>query len=252
MVKNEVPDIKPIKVKEFKSNQSKYEQVGKLPTRTIILGPSGAGKGILLQNMILDIYRGCFERIFIWSPSIDLDHTWIPVKKYIEKELKVDTEKEKCYFSEYHPEDLEKVIMMQHKVAEYQKKQDHNKIYQILIIVDDFADEANFTRHSKLLHGLFTRGRHSFISSIVATQKFRAINNIIRVNATDLVVFRLRNQGELDALIEEVSAVADKKTLLEMYHIATDEPYSFLYVKLTSKDPNKMFMIKFSKYMQIV
>jgi hypothetical protein len=141
---------------------------------------------------------------------------------------------------------------MQHKVAEYQKKQDHNKIYQILIIVDDFADEANFTRHSKLLHGLFTRGRHSFISSIVATQKFRAINNIIRVNATELVVFRLRNQGELDAFIEEVSAVADKKTLLEMYHIATEEPYSFLYVKLTSKDHNKMFMIRFSKYLEII
>ena len=251
MTKEEIPDIKPIKVKQFESKQSRYPQVNKLPCRSIILGPSGSGKGILLQNMILDIYRGLFERIFIWSPSIDLDQTWLPVKKYIESELKVNTEKEQCYFSDYNPDDLERVISMQHKLADYQKKQNHTKIYQILIIVDDFADEANFTRHSKLLHSLFTRGRHSFISTIVATQKFRAINNIIRVNATDLFVFKLRNQGELDAFIEEVSALADKKTLLEMYHLATEEPYSFLYVKLNERDPNKMFMVKFSKYLQL-
>ena len=89
------------------------------------------------------------------------------------------------------------------------------------------------SRHSKLLHSLFTRGRHSFISSIVATQKFKAISIIIRVNATDLYVFKLRNQGDLDALVDEVSAVADKKVILEMYNIATHEPFGFLYIKLT-------------------
>ena len=71
------------------------------------------------------------------------------------------------------------------------------------------------------------------------------------MNATDLYVFKLRNQGDLDALTDEVSAVADKKMILEMYNIATQEPYSFLYIKLTSKDPNKMFMIKFNSYLEI-
>ena len=120
-----------------------------------------------------------------------------------------------------------------------------------MIIVDDFADSPEMSRHSKLLHSLFTRGRHSFISSIVATQKFKAISNIIRVNATDLYFLNLRNQGDLDAFLDEVSAVADKKMILEMYNIATHEPYSFLYVKLTSRDPNKMFMVKLSSYLQI-
>ena len=248
---SKIPKLEPIKVKQFESKQSKYDQVGKLPLREIILGRSRSGKGILLQNLILDVYKNCFERIYIWSPSIDIDQTWRPVKKYIESELKVNVEKEKCYFNEYNPEDLEKVISQQHKIADYQKKQDHSKIYQILIIVDDFADDPSFTRHSKLLHSLFTRGRHSFINSIVTTQKFRAINNIIRINATGLVVFKLRSQADLDAFIDEVSAVTDKKTLLEMYHMATHEPFSFLYVKLTSKDPNKLFMIKFHQYLQI-
>ena len=35
--------------------------------------------------------------------------------------------------------------------------------------------------------------------------------------------------------MEEVSALIDKKTLLEIYNIAIEEPYSFLYVKLNVK-----------------
>ena len=80
-----IPIIKPIKVKEFKTKQSKYDIVGQLPIRSILLAPSGGGKGALLQNMILDIYRGCFERIYIFSPSIQVDKTWTPVKEYIKE-----------------------------------------------------------------------------------------------------------------------------------------------------------------------
>jgi predicted AAA+ superfamily ATPase len=96
---NDIPKIQPIKVQEFEVKQSKYEMVPKLPIRSIILGPSGSGKTILLQNMILDIYRGCFSRIYIWSPSIDVDATWIPVKSYIEKEMRVKhTKEEPIYY----------------------------------------------------------------------------------------------------------------------------------------------------------
>jgi len=84
------PTIKPIDVKEFTSKQSKYEVASRLPIRDLLLGPSGSGKGVLLSNMILDIYKGCFDRIFIFSPSIDVDKTRGPVKDYIEKSQNVD------------------------------------------------------------------------------------------------------------------------------------------------------------------
>ena len=84
-----VPGIQPIKLKEFECKQSKYDMVPRIPFRSIVVGPSGSGKTILLQNMILDIYKGCFSRVYIMSPSIDVDSTWSPVKDYIEKEMKV-------------------------------------------------------------------------------------------------------------------------------------------------------------------
>ena len=131
------------------------------------------------------------------------------------------------------------------------KKEGRKKLYQILIVIDDFADDESFSKRSKLLNQLYIRGRHNMISTITSTQKFRAIGNIIRINITELYVFRLRNQHDLEAFIEEVSALADKKTLLDIYNLATKEDYSFLYVKLNSKSKSDMFFVKYDKRIEI-
>lgn len=244
---SEIPQIKPIKLKEYEVKQSKYDIVPRLPTRAILLGPSGSGKSVALQNFILDIYKNCFSRIYIFSPSINVDYqTWEPVKQMISKEI-TNNDDEQFYFDHYDEDALFNIINTQRKIIEYQKKHNHNKLFSILIVVDDFADDVKFSRNSKLLHSLFTRGRHSQISTIVATQKFNALSPIIRVNASDLYVFRLRNYSDLQAFLDEVSAIAPKDVILEMYKIATDEPFSFLTVKLTSKDKNKIFMVRFDK-----
>jgi hypothetical protein len=198
--------------------------------------------------MILDIYRGCFERIYIMSPSIDVDHSWEPVKKYIEKVMKVQHSKEEpVYFDHYDPVALDNIITTQHKLAEYMKKQDHKKIYQILIVIDDFADSPQFTRQSKLLHALYIRGRHTFISTITATQVFNALSPIIRKNITELYVYRLRNYRDLETLVEELSALYPKKTLMELYNMATSEPHSFLYINLVAKNKKDMFYMNYDR-----
>ena len=247
-----VPTIEPIKVKEYEVKQSKYHQCGKLPIRSILLGPSGSGKGILLQNMILDIYRGCFERVYIFSPSSFVDKTWEPVKEYLNKTINLSENEPPLFYDTNDQENLERIIDTQRKVTEHLKsKKDTKKLFQILIIIDDWADSPDFSRKSQLLHALFTRGRHSGISTIVSTQKFTALHPIIRVNATELYVFRLRNYRDLETFIEEVSALIDKKSLMEIYNLATAEPYSFLYVKLTAKKKDDIFMVKFNKKITI-
>lgn len=61
-------------------------------------------------------------------------------------------------------------------------------MFQILIIVDDVADDPAFARQSKMLHTLYIRFRLNMISTIVAIQKFNAVHLIIRDNATELFV----------------------------------------------------------------
>ena len=82
------PHIKPHNSDKHTCKQSKYDVMTSLPVRTMIVAPSSSGKSVLLQNLILDIYRGCFEKVYIFSPSIHIDSVWAPVKEYLKDSLK--------------------------------------------------------------------------------------------------------------------------------------------------------------------
>ena len=98
----------------------------------MLVGPGGSGKTVLLTNMILDIYKGCFSMIYIWSPSIEVDNTWKPVKDYIRDHTKPN-DREKLYVDSYDPSELETVIKAQQTVIYYQKEQ-HKHIYIIFYL----------------------------------------------------------------------------------------------------------------------
>ena len=122
--KNQIPKIEPIELKDYTVKQSKFEVVPKIPMRSLILAPSGGGKTVLIQNLIMNIYKGCFNRIFIFSPRINVDYTWQPVKKYIEEEMKVfESDKEKIYFDKFDVAELSKIIDTHHKIIQYLKKE---------------------------------------------------------------------------------------------------------------------------------
>ena len=101
--------IKPIKLHEYTCKQSKFAIAPKCCLRGILLAPSGSGKTVLLSNLILYIYiyiyihRDCFERLYIFSPSVHVDQTWQAVKDDLEKVMKVkETPKEQLCFDNYN------------------------------------------------------------------------------------------------------------------------------------------------------
>ena len=243
--------VPPKGIPEYKSDQSRHEHLPKVPLRAVIAGPSGCGKTLLIVTMITDLYRkkdgkSVFKRIYVFSPSVHADPAWLPVKKFVEEDLKVPRE-EQWAWDHYDPVALEGLIATQREVIAAAKAKKVKSLFNILIVVDDFADNPAFSRRDALLHSLFTRGRHAFISTICATQKFRALSNIIRVNATALIIFRLRSEQELLAIVEEISAVYPKDVVISLIRHATAEPYSFLYVDLAARRPEEMFWLRFEK-----
>ena len=217
----------------------------------VVAGPSGCGKTMLIVSMITDLYRkrdnhSVFKMVFVFSPSVNVDPAWLPVKKFVKDHLEVP-ESEQWAFDHYDPLAMHRVIDEQRAIIAAAKEKKVKKLFNILLVVDDFADDPRFTRRDQLLHSLFTRGRHAFISTIVATQKFRALSPIIRVNATALVVFRLRSEQELLAIVEEISAVYDKTVVISLIRRATEEPDSFLYADLAARRPDLMFWLRFEK-----
>ena len=244
------PTISPVKTKQYEVKQSKYEHVSKLPTRSIINAASGSGKTVLIQSLILDIYRNCFSRIYIFSPSIELDDTFLPVKKYISENL-TETEGEQIYFSDFDGEAVQNILDTQKHIIHHQKKDPKTKrLFSILLIFDDVADNKAI-HNDKALNSCFTRGRHSQVSTILSTQKYNAVSTIIRTNMDSMYLFRLRNANDLQAVIDELSALLDKKRLLEIYLKATEQRFSFLFIKLTAPNVNYMFYVKFDSRIMI-
>ena len=124
------------------------------------------------------------------------------------------------------------------------------KLFSILLIFDDVADNKAI-HNNPSLNSCFTRGRHSQISTILSTQKYNAVSTIIRTNMDSMYLFRLRNANDLSAIVDELSALLDKKILLEIYMKATQERFSFLFIKLTSPTINDMFYLKFQSKIMI-
>lgn len=241
--------VKPINVIDYKTKQSPISNVvARLPTNQILIAPSNSGKTVLLANYILKFYRGCFEKVFIFSPSIHLDYTWKPVLEYCREKLdQYNTEEDPSFFEEFDEEALKKIITTQRKLIELMKEKGNKKLYQIAILIDDFADDHKAMKYNKSLTSLFVKGRHSKISVFLSSQQYHLLSKTIRVNASSVVCFKLRNVMDLEDFLNEISATVDKKTMLKIYTQCTKEPYSFLFCDLTAKDVNDMFYCNFEK-----
>ena len=233
--------IKLFPTAEYSSKQPSDPVVPQVPCTGIFLGPSKSGKTVARISMILEQHRGVFD-----SPSIGIDDSWIPVKKYIEEDLGVNTEREQAYYDEWDEAALRGIIQRQRKITETSKKLEMKKLYQVLIICDDFADSPQLHKPHGALDTLFIRGRHLQISTWVSSQKLRLISAAVRVNMQFLCCWRLRNQHELDAVIEELSALLPKDKLHRIYEQATWDPYSFLFVYYL-KPKNEMFYLRFEE-----
>ena len=253
-----VPHIAPPKgMRKFEFKQSKYEHLhGMAPIRCIVTGSSGSGKGILIANLITDIFAHKWERVYVFSKTAKTDHTWEAVDKFLRKKIPED---EQLFFDDFDVDKLNEIIETQKRIIDYQKRK-HKQIHgqsgplmQICIVVDDFGGDENIMRHKKgeALKNLFLMGRHFGINVIISVQKYRLAGTVMRTQATLLMYFKARSMNDLEAFLEENSALAPggKKQLMEIYKMATAEPFGFLTINQLTKDPSKIFMKNLESYL---
>ena len=97
-----------------------------LPARILLNAPSGTGKTVALTNLIMDIYKDCFEKIYIFSPTVFIDDTWAVVKKYIEREMDIKhTDEDPIYFDNFEEKDLKNIIDTQKGIIKYMKEKEY-------------------------------------------------------------------------------------------------------------------------------
>ena len=206
----------------------------------IISGPSGSGKGILTSQILLEHHRGKYEKIYYFSGSAKVDDNLKPLEKYCFEHLGQDKEKDPCLYDTWDDSVVEAILDRQAAVVEYMKRRGSKKKFHIAVICDDFANERRVVRGG-ILERLYLRGRHILCSVFVLTQYYRLLSPAIRTNATVLACFRMRNIKDLEAILEENSAMLEKDKLKLMYDKATTRPFGFLLIQLTETDIRKMF-----------
>ena len=91
------------------------------------------------------------------------------------------------------------------------------------------------------LTGLFVRGRHTGCACWLLSQKTRVISLVCRTNFCWLLIWRMRNAKELAAISEELDALVDHATLMEMYRMATADKHGFLYVNLLNETDSMFY-----------
>ncbi len=194
------------------------------------LAPSGQGKTTTLISMLLGPYGNIFDEIHVFSPSVDIDSAWEPVRHFA-KGLKASS-----FHSEWDEPALREIMTKQkQKVKEMKDANSKKPLPQCLTIIDDFSDRPDVMHAAgNILTTLFIRGRHFGSSCWLSSQKLTAISTVARVNFRFMLVWRLRNQREVMALMEELSAVYPIDVLHNMYETALqDEDHSFWYINNT-------------------
>ena len=202
-----------------------------------VSGPSMSGKGVLIQNLLMNpaLYHddkgdSVFDEVHYFTGSAKLDINLDKLKKWAEDVLHMDIDTNPAIHDGFGPADVRQVIERQRKAVR-KARRESNRIPQMLFVVDDLADDVR-TMKCGLIRELMLRGRHSWISTILSTQKMRAIDHACRLQFTAIAQFSVRSLKDWSVILEEFTAAIPPKTLQAMYDLATSDPYGFLFMNL--------------------
>jgi hypothetical protein len=237
-----------LKIPSYHVCQPKVDGVPQLPFRMLCVAQSQSGKTTTILNLLTGPYKNCFARTWVFSHSAKVDDSWLPFKKLCEEK---DWDPEEHLIDHFDPAKLKEILDTQRKLIEFQKAHKHKHLHSICIILDDLLDNHHAMRDSREVEMLFSRGRHINASCICSVQKYRSLNNVVRMNSSDDLIWRLKNRADLDAVLDENSALVDKKTLEKLYRVATEQPFEFLHINKRASTVDEMFTKSFKYRLKI-
>lgn len=236
-----VPLLKPLSIKKIDESAplERLKVDERLPQPCFLINsfaPRNSGKTNVLVNMLTryDMYAGKFDIIFIWSKTFKYDSKWRQIKLPIE----------------FVKEDFD--IPYVHFIFDLIQKLYEQKPFHSLMIFDDMMDQNIMNpHHIGTLEAIAARGRHCNCSLIILSQMYMKTSSTVRNNGTDVICFRIVNADELEKFVHENREMLSVKKFKEMYHYATEEPHSFLYIKKSESNPLKRFRKNFDTLIQL-
>jgi hypothetical protein len=211
---------------EALDNQSEHDKKIKKPLLShphsmLIVAPKGAGKSTFIINCLIkkSFYRGYFDKIYIWSPTMALDDKFSEAINLPEEQM----------FEEYDEEELRDIL---EKQADDIKEKGKKKSDKILMIFDDMAQSNAFNQSKKnAMTKLFFNLRHYNASLWVTSQRYSGAMPLnFRTNLSGMIMFNIPNQKELEKIIDENAGTVSKRQFKTIYDYCMDVPFNFMYL----------------------
>jgi hypothetical protein len=192
----------------------------KLCSSIVVIGTSGSGKSVLIQNMLCDkrFYKDVFDHVFLLSPTAELDDIQCALK-LPEANLISDIKNDGIPV-------LEAIVKSQKvKVT----KLGAAKAPKICIFLDDCLAESELIK-SNVFTKLFVANRHYNIMTIFCSQYYKKLPPVCRLQASVLIFFAI-SRPEAEMLYETTApAHMKKKEFLHMISDQLKEKYQFIAV----------------------
>lgn len=167
------------------------------PFNMIVTGRTGCGKTWFILDLLSSVYRGKFNNIVIFCPTIEENKTY--KRLFIEKDENVHI------FPPMSVEnDLNKCLA--HSARVLGDEED-----QALFLIDDCANQRACKTKSSELTKLGFSGRHKNISVWVLTQKYNAVVKDFRENIKMLVLIQPKDRCALKAALDENDIIPDQE-----------------------------------------
>lgn len=204
-----------------------HENLPIFPSYSVIIGAGSSGKTLMLCSLLHNISSVFKGRVIVFtnSHSDTLIHT-------VEKLDGV------IHHSINSPKTGKNIIQ---EVLDYQMtlKEEGKKLKPILILLDDFVDDAVMNKRRSVLTKLYTMGRHANITTFTVSQSFRMLPSALRKLSHYYMIYGTGNTKERKAISEELSGMLSEKEFLKYYDDITKTKYNFLTV-----DNNKQRLLR--------
>ena len=190
---------------------------------TIIIGRQGSGKTSLATQMIQDIFKNCYEWIYIFMPPESRSDL---ANDIFEKNLKDDQ-----LYPDLTSENLENLYDILKSNKEYGENS--------LVLIDDFQNIFKDNDIAKSLEKLIIKLRHINTSIILLQQNFQKLPKKMRSLIFNLICFDLGKE-ELEDIFQEVIK-KNKSQFMELLNFAFTKPHDWICVNTKSRKIYKGF-----------
>ena len=161
---------------------------------SIVVGTMGQGKSSLMVNLVKNVFKKCFAKIYIFIPESS--------RKSIDKDIFGRHLPEDQLFDELTEENLEYV---------YDRLQENSEDLDFsLLIIDDFQVQLKDIRIVAILERIITKMRHLRCTVFLLNQNYVKLVKNLRLLVSNIILFNV-GKSALDFIFDETIQLDKKK-----------------------------------------